>query len=94
MNYLNERVGKLYYQDKTYELTKNETMILSALLDNKLKTYDKLYEVLYAVPCTTACTTDRKPIIDTISRIRRKTGIKIICKTNFGVRLEDKICLF
>lgn len=90
MNYLNERVGKLYYQNKTYELTKNETMILSALLDNKLKTYDKLYEVLYAVPCTT----DRKPIIDTISRIRRKTGIKIICKTNFGVRLEDKICLF
>lgn len=90
MNYLNERVGKLYYQNKTYELTKNETMILSALLDNKLKTYDKLYEVLYAVPHTT----DRKPIIDTISRIRRKTGIKIICKTNFGVRLEDKICLF
>ena len=92
MNYLNERIGRLYYQDKSYELTRNETKILSELLDNKLKTYEKLYEVLYEVPCTTLNT--RKPIIDTISRIRRKTGIKIICKTNFGVRLEDEICLF
>lgn len=92
MNYLNERLGKLYLDNQIHELTKNETKLLVALINNKLKTYEELYEALYDVPCRGL--DNRKSIITAICRIRRKTGLKIVAKSNFGLRLEDKICLF
>ena len=94
MNYLNERIGKLYLDNQVFELTKNETKLISALINNKMKTYEELYEALYDVHCKELYIEYRRPIITTVSRIRRKTGLRIIAKNNFGLRLEDNICLF
>ena len=94
MNSLNYKTGTLIIGNTKIELSKMETIILSTLSDNKIKTYVELYNAMYNVNEKEIDKSIRRIIHVHNSRIVKKTGLKIKSKNLFGVRLEDKICVY
>lgn len=94
MNSLNYKTGTLVIDNTKIELSKIETIILSTLSDNKIKTYVEIYNAMYNVNEKEIDESIRKIIHVHKSRLIKKTGLKIKSKSLFGIRLEDKICVY
>lgn len=94
MNSLNYKSGTLMLEGKQIELTKMETTIISFLSDNRLKTYAEIYGAMYNMKVQDVDEGIRRAIIVHKSRIVKKTGLNITSKNRFGIRLEDKICVY
>jgi DNA-binding response OmpR family regulator len=94
MNSLNYKTGTLIIDNKKIELTKMETIILSTLSDNKIKTYVEIYNAMYNVNEKEIDESIRRIIHVHKSKLIKKTGLKIKSKHSFGIRLEDKVCLY
>lgn len=90
MNKFDYKTGKLFINNKSYELTKQESEILNLLLDNKLKTYIEIYNRVYKTNIKTIERKYSQSINAHISRMRKK-GLNIISKYNYGMRLLDDV---
>lgn len=94
MNKLEMRTGTLWVGEQEFPLTKTERNILAVLSDSKVKTYEDIYNYLYNTKVKELRKDYRRPIITATCRIRKKTGLKIVTRYDYGLMLGDTLCVY